>query len=63
MIPVWIGVVLHFVGIILGACYHWLATRNKRPSTIIVDTPQARRWIANKPRFRVVDTTMREVKQ
>jgi hypothetical protein len=63
MIPVWIGVVLHFVGLILGVCCHALATRNKRPSTIIVDTPQARRWIANGPRFRVVTTTIREDKR
>ena len=63
MIPVWIGVVLHFAGLILGFVYHAIATRNKRPSTIIVDTPQTRRWIASKPRFRVVDTTMQEVKR
>ena len=37
--------------------------RRKPVEEVVVDAKEARRWLADKPRIRVVETTMREVER
>jgi hypothetical protein len=63
MIPMWLAFALHVLGLLIGAMCHALATRNRRATTLTVDAPQLRRWVASKPQIRVATTTIREEKR